>query len=876
MSKTTTIIAPAYSKLDVISELLKNSDLLMGTEIVPLNVFRSNLVSYLGTQTAEFSRLFRKVQHNISHTNIYYESLKYPAFFGYFYDFINTLNRLNINVDTLPDDDRKEILQWLNRQQLISRKMQKALLAIEDASNIEIYDYFYGDIADRRDIEYLLSKGARLISLNKPEHQLAEVRYGHNTSQEISAIAQYIVEKILNRDLEPQDITILVNDLENTAPVIEQIFGLYNIPFSIARNSHSEAARAFISLLRYVSSPNTEKFAEAYNNSCFGKPDPVLISYINYFRLTNAQLYEPFDHVAGWQNDYPLVTDVNTYETMSVSETECEEIMSQVRPVLQELSQYSTLKERTAAIFNYLKDLPFDEEERQCLDEIRTLCLESVPYLPDDSEGYRTLYYHLDSIRKVNKERYLNAVTISDVCRNVSSCKLAIITGCSQDVFPAAVNQTGFFDEYYLKNIPDYPSLDERTACFDRQLNSLLSQIPHLILSYSTNDLEGNKLYSSTDLDKYGKHQPWPYKENSRYQDRKQSISEKTAADIYLTGPKRIRDLKEEYRKTYGKQLNVDPFHDRVLTASPSSLESYVSCPFKYFLEKGLRLEAGNWFEIDAGVIGNIQHRSLQAYYENGTPVENSVRSCFDAIRKLLVNDSEYINSVEERLLTSLMIKMQFLDEAVRQARWKPAEYEKKIIKAEDFGSHKVIINGFIDRLDKSADEFMIVDYKSSRKSVTEESISNGTRIQLLTYLLAYAELQNEFRPFGMAYYNLKNGFAEYKKTEGLDERRNVTDTRWKDNRYDLFMAKGNSTDDPHYATLRKYTPDLELWKKGLRDIVGILSSRILSGDISITPTKFACDYCDYKDICHSYQSDEEVKRKPLINLEDYKDDNPA
>ena len=65
--------------------------------------------------------------------------------------------------------------------------------------------------------------------------------------------------------------------------------------------------------------------------------------------------------------------------------------MSQVCPVLQELSKYSTLKERTAAIFNYLKDLPFDEEEKQCLDEIRTLCLESVPYLPDNSD-YIELY----------------------------------------------------------------------------------------------------------------------------------------------------------------------------------------------------------------------------------------------------------------------------------------------------------------------------------------------------------------------------------------------------------------------------------------------------------------------------------------------------
>ncbi|MBQ1522565.1 MAG: exodeoxyribonuclease V subunit gamma, partial [Erysipelotrichaceae bacterium] len=850
--------------------------LLMGTEIVPLNVFRTNLVSYLGSQTAEFSRLFRIVQHNISRSNIYYDSLKYPAFFAYFYDFINDLNRLNVSVDTLPDDDRKEILKWLDSQNLISRKMQKAFAAIEDASHITIYNYFYRDIADRRDIDYLVSKGAQLIPLQKAAQQRTEVRYGHNTAQEIAAIAQYIVEKITAKTLEPQDIYILANDLENTAPVIEQIFSLYNIPYSVTRSDHSEAARAFISLLKYVSAPDTESFTEAYNNGCFGKPDPLLLKYITYFRLTDAQLYEPFDHVAKWQDLYPLVTDKRTFEIMLSSETRCEEIMTQIRPVLEELKHHVSMKDRSAAVFNYLKDLPSDDEEKRCLDEIRTVCLESVPYLPDNDEGCRTLYYHLESIRKTTKERYLNAVTISDVYRNVSSCKLAIVTGCSQDVFPAAVNQTSFFDEFYLKNIPGYPSLDERTDCFNRGLENLLAQIPHLIFSYSTNDLEGNKLYKSTYLEQYGEDRPWPYKENSRYLNRKQTISAQIAGDLYLAKPSRIRNLKDEYREIYGKQLDVDTYHDKVLTASPSSLEGYVSCPFKYFLERGLKLKAENWFEIDAGVIGNIQHQSLQAYYENNTPVEDSVHACFDAIRKLLVNDTKYINSVEERLLTSLMIKKQFLDEAVQRAAWKPAAYEKKIIKTEDYGSYKVLINGFIDRLDTGNDEFMIVDYKSSRKSVTEESIANGTRIQLLTYLLAYAELQDEFRPFGMAYYNLKNGFAEYKENEGIYEQINIADARWKDNRYDLFMVKGNSTTDDHYATLRKYTPDLEMWKKGLRDIIGILSERILSGDISITPTKFACDYCDFKDVCHSYESDEEVKRKPLIDLEDYRNDDPA
>ena len=313
-----------------------------------------------------------------------------------------------------------------------------------------------------------------------------------------------------------------------------------------------------------------------------------------------------------------------------------------------------------------------------------------------------------------------------------------------------------------------------------------------------------------------------------------------------------------------------------MLTASPSSLEAYVSCPFKYFLERGLKLKASDWFEINAGVIGNIQHKSLEAYYKHNTPVEESVHKHFDAIRELHINDKEYIDNVEERLLTSLKIKKQFLDEAVAQAAWKPAEFEKRIIKAEDFGDHKVIINGYIDRLDTSDDEFMIVDYKSSQKSITEESISNGTRIQLLTYLLAYAELQDEFRPFGMAYYNLKNSFTEYKDKGEPSEQENVRKVRWDADRYDLFMVKGNTTADPHYATNRKYTPDITVWKNGLKDIVQILSERILSGDISVTPTKFACDYCDYRDLCHSYESEEEIKRKPLINLEDYENDDPA
>ena len=157
----------------------------------------------------------------------------------------------------------------------------------------------------------------------------------------------------------------------------------------------------------------------------------------------------------------------------------------------------------------------------------------------------------------------------------------------------------------------------------------------------------------------------------------------------------------------------------------------------------------------------------------------------------------------------------------------------------------------------------MIVDYKSSQKSITEESISNGTRIQLLTYLLAYAELQDEFRPFGMAYYNLKNSFTEYKDKGEPSEQENVRKVRWDADRYDLFMVKGNTTADPHYATNRKYTPDINVWKKGLKDIVQILSERILSGDISVTPTKFACDYCDYAGLCQREICPPRISRRP-------------
>ena len=78
------------------------------------------------------------------------------------------LIRYGIGVDDLPEDSeldksKKEILAYFLNKNIIEAEETKALNDLEDCSNIEILDYFYDDLIDYKEIEKLISKGAKLI-----------------------------------------------------------------------------------------------------------------------------------------------------------------------------------------------------------------------------------------------------------------------------------------------------------------------------------------------------------------------------------------------------------------------------------------------------------------------------------------------------------------------------------------------------------------------------------------------------------------------------------------------------------------------------------------------------------------------------------------
>lgn len=225
---------------------------------------------------------------------------------------------------------------------------------------------------------------------------------------------------------------------------------------------------------------------------------------------------------------------------------------------------------------------------------------------------------------------------------------------------------------------------------------------------------------------------------------------------------------------------------------SPTGLESYASCPYRFFLEKviGLKeLEEPEAVErIDALNRGSLIHRVLQRFLEElGGARPSDSRRAAD-VRKLLEIAGEECRLVEERGLTGYPVlwrhdRRSLLEDLAswyehesddeENGRYDKAAYEVRFGRAWadeetspmsiddpieiDADGARLRLHGRIDRLEWSTGKrgFRVIDYKSGSTwgAPETDSVEGGRALQLPLYLLAGAQLLDR-RP--------QDGVAEY------------------------------------------------------------------------------------------------------------------
>lgn len=221
---------------------------------------------------------------------------------------------------------------------------------------------------------------------------------------------------------------------------------------------------------------------------------------------------------------------------------------------------------------------------------------------------------------------------------------------------------------------------------------------------------------------------------------------------------------------------------------SPTQMECWATCPFKYFLKHVLKIEEVEKPEeittisaLDRGsLVHHILERFINAVIESGH-LPASSEAWNDSRRELLMGIArQEMDAVERAGITGRKLLwevvrneiMDDLDKFLEKDNRKRAELGISPVAVErKFGfsqgqppvelkladSKKISFKGVIDRIDTGANMVMVIDYKTGSSknypSKKQDPFNSGTRLQLPVYAMAAKNMYKDERETRAAYW---------------------------------------------------------------------------------------------------------------------------
>ncbi|MDP2837740.1 MAG: PD-(D/E)XK nuclease family protein [Candidatus Moranbacteria bacterium] len=190
---------------------------------------------------------------------------------------------------------------------------------------------------------------------------------------------------------------------------------------------------------------------------------------------------------------------------------------------------------------------------------------------------------------------------------------------------------------------------------------------------------------------------------------------------------------------------------------SYSSVGTYQTCPLKYKFQHVDRIPEPKSKEA---VFGTLVH-AVMKYIHTPALLSPTIEQALDYFAKGW-NSEVYEDEMEERAAFSqgVTILQNYL------ARTKPNDYtivdlESRFaieIGDEEHGKH--IVSGIIDRIDRTADGYEIIDYKTTRKMPSQDKVDNDLQlsIYLKAFLVRYPKETEHLNKITVSLYYLKHG----------------------------------------------------------------------------------------------------------------------
>lgn len=370
------------------------------------------------------------------------------------------------------------------------------------------------------------------------------------------------------------------------------------------------------------------------------------------------------------------------------------------------------------------------------------------------------------------------------------------------------------------------------------------------------------------------------FKDNPKYKRQYQSI---LVGLNYTTKKKRLN--KDIANNLYYKKEKI----------SSSEIEAFYACPYKHFINYGLRPDIRDSSEVDMLDIGNILHSTLDEVgkeysrylklMEEGNnealnkPYYRNVSATLDNQKQVLDKNKHIIEMLNMKYREMILNILRQLDESdVSDVRSEVVFGEKGELKGIELNQdgYKFVIEGKVDRIDYfNIDEkegIRIIDYKSGNQNFDINLCLGGVKIQLIIYLdaLSYDEI-----PLGAFYlpiavdkrYDEKDMDKIYQQIEDSYKMKGIA--RLDKN---VLIAMDESILD-YEKTRKAKNIDLKGRKRALEDKENLLSDNeirklisevenlcinairdIRLGEIDTKPYRYndesPCIYCEYREFC--------------------------
>lgn len=342
-------------------------------------------------------------------------------------------------------------------------------------------------------------------------------------------------------------------------------------------------------------------------------------------------------------------------------------------------------------------------------------------------------------------------------------------------------------------------------------------------------------------------------------------------------------------------------------TMSVSRLEQFAKCPYKHFIDYGIKPDKNEKWEPRSSDTGTFFHYVLEQFFnqykdnqklgqlneqELEQEIENFINSA-DLFQQegpyndTVVNQSVLLLLKQEiknacKVLVAQKLSSKFNVHST-EYRFDEKRTDPFVLQLND--GTNIALRGSIDRLDVYAGEnndfLRIIDYKSGNKKFNASELWYGSQLQLMLYLNVALQHFKNNKPSGAFYFHIDNPwFSMYSANN--DE---IQKIRLRESKLNGIVLKNKESvlaldiNQNPVSILKALNKDGEFAKQALLfeedELLALIThcvekakefaEQINQGKIDVYPLNvedhLPCEYCEYKNICRVENESNEIEK---------------